>query len=101
MDVDRARHDDLASHVVRLGRVTAGWRIDDVPVTHPDIADPVAPMRGVNHAAAGDARQHGQVPPGSAAAMRAITSATDGISVWCDATFATSVPVRGSCSTLS
>ena len=102
MDVDGAGHDDLADRIV--GRVGApAWgRIDDAAVAHPDVADAVAIVGRIDDAAAGDADQHRSAPPpGNAAAMRAIASATEMASLGCVAATAARLPVNGRCSTAS
>ena len=43
-------------------RAPSGGRGDDAIVAQPEIADPVAAMRGIEDAAAGDLRQHGGSP---------------------------------------
>src|SRR5215831_19433201 len=101
MHVDRARHHDLAGRVI--GRVRDGAarrRLDDAPIADPDVADSIAAMRRIDHAAAGDARPH-RATSGSAAAIFATTSATDIASLGRVAPAETSVPSGGWCCTPS
>ena len=102
VDIDRARHDDLAACVV--GRVGAAARRggDDAAVAHPHVADAVAIVRGIDDAAARDARQHGQAPrSGRWAAITAIASATEIAPLGLRAFAWTSVPMSAQYSTPS
>jgi hypothetical protein len=103
MNVDRARHHDLAGGIVGVvGPGIAGRRIDDAPVAEPDIADAVPPVGGIDDAAALDPRQHGDAPAnGSAAAICEMASATEIVLLGAVATTGTSVPLSGQCSTAS
>src|SRR5262249_31368095 len=103
VNVDGARHHDLAGCVVAVvGAGAVGRRRDDAAVTDPRVADLVPAVGRIDDAAAFDPGQHGHAPAdGSAAAICAMTSATEGFGFRCAATTATSVSVAAQCSTAS
>ena len=77
-------------------------RSDDAVIAKPHIGDIVPPFGRIDDAATFDPRQHGHAPTdGSAAAICAMASATEGLALCCEAATATSVPVAGHCSTAS
>src|SRR5207249_1347388 len=96
MDVDRARHHDLAGGLISLVGAFARLRRGDAAVAHPYVADFVPAVGGIDDAAAGNARQHGHAPrSGNSAAMRVIASATEMMLLGWLAFTCTSVPVAG------
>ena len=102
MDVDGARHDELAGGVVGLIGAGVAGRLDDPPIADPDVGDAIPAVGRIDDAATLDPGQHGHAPAdGSAAAICASAAATEMASLGLFAATGTSVPVAGSCSTAS
>ena len=103
MDIDRARHYDLAGRVVDLvGTGTARRRPHDPAVTHPHVADRIAAIGGIDDAAAFDAGQQGNaLSLASANAIWPIACATEIALLLCFAEVHASVAVGTNRSTAS
>src|SRR5262249_18589231 len=103
VNVDGARHHDLAGRVVAvIGTGAVGRRSDDAAVTNPDVTNAISAIGRVNDATTFDPCQHGHAPAdGRATAICAMASATDSLPLCCEAGTAISVPVAGQCSTAS
>ncbi len=103
MDIDRARHYDLAGRVVDLvGTGTARRRPHDPAVTHPHVADRIAAIGGIDDAAAFDAGQQGNaLSLASPNAIWPIACATEIASLLCFAEVHASVAVGTNHSTAS
>ena len=102
MDVDRARHNDLAGCVIRLISTSAARGLDDPAIADPDVGDTVRAVGRIDGVATFDPGQHGQAPgDGSTAAIWASAAATETALLGSFATAGTNVPVAASCSTAS
>src|SRR5262245_49940991 len=100
VDVDGARHDDLARRIVGRISTRAHWRLDYPAIAHPNVADLVAIVRWIDDASPGDASQHASSRvAGKAAIIRVITSATEIPPVGFFPSTSASVPVDDRCST--
>src|SRR5262249_19610356 len=100
VDVDGARHDNLARRIVGRISTRAHRRLDYPAIAHPNVADLVAIVRWIDDASPGAASQHASPRvPGKAAIIRVITSATEIAPVGFFASTSASVPVDDRCST--
>ncbi len=101
MDVDRARHDDMAGAVdLLIGLAAAGRRRDDAAVLEPDVANAVLARRRIDDMAATQNCQQGATSE-TCAMMASMTSATVGASDGVAAVRSVMPPVSWAMSTAS
>src|SRR5258707_10715156 len=93
VDVDRARHDDLAGCIVSRIRIFSGRGFEDAAIAHPDVAGFIPTVGRIDDAAARDAGQHNDGPSARCAAIEAIASATERALLACVAATAARVPI--------